>query len=1223
MNELVKFTPVEYDAEDSVRVFIATHPLRNQSFKTYVPSGLTVREIVDIAIRQSDSPYPIEQFEVWTEEYIPYTWWDRVRLKSGTTIVMRPRLEDPISLLLGTLGTTLAGAFGGGIIGGLISNLIIAGIGIGLKFLMNMLFAPKQKNDAQIEPKVGYSLTGSRNTLNQWGEIPSILGVMRVAPYLGAQPITENVGAEQYIRMLFVVGYGPLAISQLQIGETPIANFDGVTYEIKQGFNGDPETRIYARNQTQEDFAIDLKHADGFHVRVTATDVTEIQLDFLWQNGLIWIDGDGNRNIWTTPIVWSYQPVTGGAWIDKQIIVKNHTQDTIRRTERVTVTAGQYNVRVRKDAAEVTLDKGYIAEDVSWTALRGIRLGEPISFTKPICVIAIRMQASAQLNGVIDTLNCVATSLVNSYNGAAWVANTASAQPSDLFRHVLQGPANARPEIDARVDLPSLQAWRLYNIQQGFTYNNIIARATSVLEMLYAIAAAGRATPVQKDGKWGVVWDEQSLPIAQMFTPRNSWNFEFQHSFDIIPHALRVRFIDANKKWVDNEVVVYNDGYNANNSTIYESQEFEGVTNHDANWKHGRFFIAQKVGRPATYTLMCGREGAFLTRADRIRVAHDAILVGLSWGRVKSVAGQVVTFDETLTLTSANPLYAFIFRLSTNVYITRTVTGVNGTFNSITLNGVSTMPVAGDLYSFGISGIETGIYRVLGIEPVQEMNYRITMVDDAPEISLADTGTIPPFDGDISQPLDPFEQPPSKLVLIGGAYAEGAAFYEFITASWSLTRIGHTHRIDTQIKNEDDDIWVASGSVLAEVQTLTIRKLDSGLYTVRIRAVFQDGTFSRWVQSAVFKANALTTSPPQVTNFRISSIGSLSTLTWDKILNNSGLRYDVRFSTLLTGATWNTASPLLSNIDATSAQVQTMIGTYLIKAKLINGLSSTNATVITSSILSLDGLNFIATLTENPAFTGTKVGTEVVASELRLQERNVMSSWDFLSNVISLYEGLGVVSGTGFVSSGTYYFINTLDLGVVLTSRLTWNIVAYGFSYDDTMSHWLKLSDVLAMSNIEPSDWGVELQFRVTQVDPALAIWSGWQTFYVGDVTGRAFEFRLLLTGKAILDSSGDIYAKVTPSVQTCSIQIDMPDRLERGNDIACPIGGMDIIFPNGAFRVVPAVAVTGQNMATTDYFTITAKAANKFHIQFFNGSNVAIAGRTFDWIAKGYGRVQ
>ncbi|MBD4185358.1 hypothetical protein GUH45_17240, partial [Xanthomonas citri pv. citri] len=62
---------------------------------------------------------------------------------------------------------------------------------------------------------------------------------VRMTPPYGAEPYTEVQGDDQYLRLLFVWGYGPLDISDIKIGETDISEYDGVEIETRQGYAGD------------------------------------------------------------------------------------------------------------------------------------------------------------------------------------------------------------------------------------------------------------------------------------------------------------------------------------------------------------------------------------------------------------------------------------------------------------------------------------------------------------------------------------------------------------------------------------------------------------------------------------------------------------------------------------------------------------------------------------------------------------------------------------------------------------------------------------------------------------------------------------------------------------------------------------------------------------------------------------------------------------------------
>jgi len=71
---------------------------------------------------------------------------------------------------------------------------------------------------------------------------------------------------------------------------------------------------------------------------------------------------------------------------------------------------------------------------------------------------------------------------------------------------------------------------------------------------------------------------------------------------------------------------------------------------------------------------------------------------------------------------------------------------------------------------------------------------------------------------------------------------------------------------------------------------------------------------------------------------------------------------------------------------------------------------------------------------------------------------------------------------------------------------------------------------------------------------------------------------------------------------------------------VICPNTGLNVTFAP-AFKAKPAIAVSGQNMATGDYYVVTNQSATGFTINFYDSTNTGIQ-RTFDYVAKGYGFV-
>ncbi len=65
------------------------------------------------------------------------------------------------------------------------------------------------------------------------------------------------------------------------------------------------------------------------------------------------------------------------------------------------------------------------------------------------------------------------------------------------------------------------------------------------------------------------------------------------------------------------------------------------------------------------------------------------------------------------------------------------------------------------------------------------------------------------------------------------------------------------------------------------------------------------------------------------------------------------------------------------------------------------------------------------------------------------------------------------------------------------------------------------------------------------------------------------------------------------------------------------PAAGLTVVFAQG-FHVAPNVMITGQNLASGDYFTMT-RTRTGFTIQFFDKNSTAVA-RQCNWTASGYG---
>lgn len=325
----------------------------------------------------------------------------------------------------------------------------------------------------------------------------------------------------------------------------------------------------------------------------------------------------------------------------------------VRKGLRFRVARGQYDVRCRRVTPDAVGQN--IFDTVSWTTLRSINEDPPINMTG-LAQTALRILATEQLGGVIQELNCVATSILPDWNGTDWSEVRPTSNPAALFREVAQGKANAKPRSDAQMDLTTIEAWHETNSFEGRTFNAVIDFRTSVRDLLADIAIAGRAGLTKIDNKWGVAVDEPKTIVRQHFTPRNSRNFRATRTFQDLPHALRVRFINRDKGWRPDERIVYRDGFDAQTATDYEGLEEFGVTDSDHAWMNGRYYFAVAQLRPERYEFETDIQNIIVTRGDRVAITHDVILVGLASGRVKSIVEDGGGNLTGLTLDEAVPM---------------------------------------------------------------------------------------------------------------------------------------------------------------------------------------------------------------------------------------------------------------------------------------------------------------------------------------------------------------------------------------------------------------------------------------------------------------------------------------------------------------------------------------------------------------------------------------
>lgn len=468
------------------------------------------------------------------------------------------------------------------------------------------------------------------------------------------------------------------------------------------------------------------------------------------------------------------------AQVAGDIVVTAATEQVVRHTVRIKPAArGRYEVRFTRITADNT--DAQTRNDSYVTALRTIRHSPPTN-VRGHCLVALRIKASDQLQGLIQTFNAIGQALLPVWDGLGWSAPQATRNNAWAALEILRGSANARPIADARIDLPAwLELAQACDVpdQAGepkFRFDAVFDSRSTVLQAVNDVLATCRATLGFRDGKYSVVRDApQSVPV-QMFTPRNSWGFKATKQFVNRPHALKCRFVNPDKDWGQDEAIVYDDGYDAATATLFETVDMLGVTRASQAWRDGRYHFAVSKLRPEVYELSADIEHLVCKRGDLVRVAHDVPRFGASQGRIKAVATDgggaitAITVDEVATL-AAGTAYAVRVRNAKNQQTVAALAPVSVTTETTVLALAATIPAeaaaVGDLAAWGETSRETVELLVKSIRRTGDLSARLELIDAAPAVHQADTGTIPEFDTQSTWPAQGRTLAPAQPIVTG------------------------------------------------------------------------------------------------------------------------------------------------------------------------------------------------------------------------------------------------------------------------------------------------------------------------------------------------------------------------------------------------------------------------------------------------------------------------
>ncbi len=755
-----------------------------------VPAGSTVRELVamvDPIAAKHNAAAVFLAGDVIAPEY-----WDRVRIRAGqvVSVVPVPQGGDSKDILrvVALIAVVIAAFYAPYLVPEFVAGMEIAGSSLtvaqaltaGTALLgtmaVNALFPPAVPQfSGGSDLDTSYAITGTRNAFNPNGAVPRILGTVRIFPPLAAKPYTEVQGDNQYFNLLVCEGQGPLKIGVWKIGDTPITEFSKYRLaHIHKGEGKRARFKGWDAIPTETGVGTLVTNAIGRVVRRSALNADRISLDLMFLKGLFKLTDEAKQKPTQVDFDVSISPAGLDQWETVgTLTVKKAKGPGFRISFEIPdLPSGQYDVGVTRTTADND-DNNRIQDEATWSVIRSFTDSSPIT-DWTLAYTALRIKATDQLNGGVDELNCIATSIVPDYSASAgaWITR-ASDNPASLFRTVLQDAQNPDPLSDDEIDLAALEAWHVICKTNSWRYGRVLAGRGSVWDRLLEICAVGRARPVNADGKWSVIVDvAQTVPV-QLFNGRNSWGSKVKRLYHELPQVYFVDFQNEEQDYKPDEMVVYVDGYTS--ATVTQppaSIKFPGNQTPDQIWKAVQYLHAQAKLRPEVFEKTTKRDHLMCTQGSLVLVADDIVLWGLHSARIKAVAqsGADVT---GLTLEAPVPFetgksYSIRIRSVKGGLVDYAIDNPAAETATITFTTpidttTTASPLRGDLCTVGENGIETVPCLVKEIIPTGRDTARLELVEAAVGIHSADTGTIPNHDPKITAALS-LVPPPTPVI---------------------------------------------------------------------------------------------------------------------------------------------------------------------------------------------------------------------------------------------------------------------------------------------------------------------------------------------------------------------------------------------------------------------------------------------------------------------------
>lgn len=653
--------------------------------------------------------------------------------------------------------------------------LLIGGVSL---LIGAMSIKPMEQPKTPESYEGGYNINGTQN-VNAIGNVPPlVLGESMVKPPVVGTQISRiqgvGINGKQYVKFLYCLGYrgdGSL-VQNIKVGDTLFAtNSAGVmngTITLDGGLRGNCEIRqdgtlplLYNTMCKEQQVGTELK---GFATMehsffTTVSGCERIALSIIFQ-GLYKMQESGSLDYQSESVRVYMRPsgtTDSFVMVDEQVFSGNRNRQYtynmyVQPTAQMVLNnpSKQWDVVVcRGGLANVNDTKVNATPYLGYIQYQTTR--EPLApeMYNKLVLLACEFEATNELQSRLAEVSCIVKNRYHVYNSTNdnWNTVAYTSNPAAIYRALLKGPYLPRQATDDQIDYATLNSLYEWCETNGRTCNTVISSPMQLRELLNNVLFTCQGAFYLKNGLYSVSFDkEQASPVA-LLIPKNTNDFHGAKVFGGVIDALECTFVDKNADYKETTELVL--PYGATTYTNKQSQKMFGTDNYEQAVKIARYIMACNKLRPETYTLKIGIEHYSIPRGSRVLVQHDVLKTGICSGRVKRVFQAQGTWqieiDETPAAQSPDGEYAVVIFKANGDIITVGVVPPSG-YESVLATYENPIGVAeGDLYAFGVSGMETVDCIVSSKTLSDDMTCELTLMGYNSDIYSATNAEIPTY----------------------------------------------------------------------------------------------------------------------------------------------------------------------------------------------------------------------------------------------------------------------------------------------------------------------------------------------------------------------------------------------------------------------------------------------------------------------------------------------